>query len=133
MDFRLLGPLEVGDGQDGSLPIGGAKQRALLAKICSQVKALVSPHCSQSGLRLIGQRLGPGDRDKPIELTNFDEHRSCELLAGRYTGGPRARRPTSICLAETLAGIRKMVAPATADPRVRDPMPLLPFRLVVRG
>ena len=30
MQYRLLGPLEV-QGGDGTLPLGGAKQRAVLA------------------------------------------------------------------------------------------------------
>ena len=30
MQYRILGPLEV-QGDDGPLPLGGAKQRALLA------------------------------------------------------------------------------------------------------
>ncbi len=41
MDFRILGPLEVLRG-DGSLPLGGAKQRALLAALLLHANEVVS-------------------------------------------------------------------------------------------
>ena len=41
MDFRLLGPLEVGT-QDGSLSLGGAKQRTVLVHLLLRANALVS-------------------------------------------------------------------------------------------
>lgn len=41
MDFRILGPLEVRDG-DRSLPLGGAKQRAVLALLLTRANAVVS-------------------------------------------------------------------------------------------
>ena len=41
MDYRVLGPLEVLDGE-GPLPLGGAKQRALLALLV-QTRTVSSP------------------------------------------------------------------------------------------
>jgi DNA-binding SARP family transcriptional activator len=41
MDFRILGPLEVADG-DETLPVGGAKQRALLAILLLSANEVVS-------------------------------------------------------------------------------------------
>jgi DNA-binding SARP family transcriptional activator len=42
LDFRLLGPLEV-LGEDGSpLPLGGAKQRAVLAVLLLRAGEVVS-------------------------------------------------------------------------------------------
>ncbi|TML66021.1 MAG: hypothetical protein E6G14_15530 [Actinobacteria bacterium] len=41
MDFRLLGPLEA-VGKHGSLPLGGPKQRALLAVLLLNANEVVS-------------------------------------------------------------------------------------------
>ena len=41
MDFRLLGPLEVA-GDDGSLALGGTKQRSLLAMLLLHANQVVS-------------------------------------------------------------------------------------------
>src|SRR5919106_759064 len=41
MDFRLLGPLEVA-GDDGPLPLGGVKQRSLLAMLLLHANQVVS-------------------------------------------------------------------------------------------
>ena len=41
MDFRVLGPLEVWDG-DRPLSLGGAKQRALLAMLLLDANRVVS-------------------------------------------------------------------------------------------
>ena len=41
MEFRILGPLEVHDGE-GSVPLGPAKERALLAILLLQASAVVS-------------------------------------------------------------------------------------------
>jgi len=41
MDFRLLGPLEVA-GDDGSLTLGGIKQRSLLAMLLLHANQVVS-------------------------------------------------------------------------------------------
>jgi DNA-binding SARP family transcriptional activator len=41
MEFRVLGPLEVRDG-DRSLPLAGAKQRALLALLLVNANHVVS-------------------------------------------------------------------------------------------
>jgi DNA-binding SARP family transcriptional activator len=41
MEFRVLGPLEVREG-DRSLPLGGAKQRALLALLVLNAHRVVS-------------------------------------------------------------------------------------------
>src|SRR2546429_438762 len=41
MEFRILGPLEVCD-EAGSLPLGGAKQRALLAILLLHANEVVS-------------------------------------------------------------------------------------------
>ena len=41
MDYRVLGPLEVLDGE-GPLPLGGAKQRALLALLVHNANRVVS-------------------------------------------------------------------------------------------
>src|SRR5438045_7244672 len=56
MEFRVLGPLEVRDG-DGSLPLAGAKQRALLALLLLHANRVVSRD------RLIDQLWG----DEPPE------------------------------------------------------------------
>jgi DNA-binding SARP family transcriptional activator len=42
MEFRILGPLEVGDGQL-SLPLGGARQRAVLALLLLRANEVVAP------------------------------------------------------------------------------------------
>src|SRR5581483_10867110 len=41
MEYRVLGPLEVRAG-DGSLPLGGAKQRALLALLLLNANRVVA-------------------------------------------------------------------------------------------
>src|SRR5947208_4563962 len=41
MDYRVLGPLEVRDGEE-SLPLAGAKQRALLALLLLNANRVVS-------------------------------------------------------------------------------------------
>ena len=41
MEYRVLGPLEV-RGDDGPLPLGGAKQRALLALLLLNANRVVS-------------------------------------------------------------------------------------------
>jgi DNA-binding SARP family transcriptional activator len=41
MDFRLLGPLEVA-GDEGSLTLGGIKQRSLLAMLLLNANQVVS-------------------------------------------------------------------------------------------
>jgi len=41
MDFRLLGPLEVA-GDEGSLTLGGIKQRSLLAMLLLHANQVVS-------------------------------------------------------------------------------------------
>jgi DNA-binding SARP family transcriptional activator len=41
MEFRILGPLEVSDG-GRSLPLGGSKQRALLARLLLDANRTVS-------------------------------------------------------------------------------------------
>ena len=43
MEFRILGPLEVADDQGRSLPLGGARQRALLAALLLQANEVVRP------------------------------------------------------------------------------------------
>jgi DNA-binding SARP family transcriptional activator len=42
MDFRILGPLEVLDDSGRSLPLGGAKQRALIAILLIHANEVVS-------------------------------------------------------------------------------------------
>src|SRR5512132_2020657 len=41
MEFRILGPLEV-SGESGPLPLGGAKQRALLALLVLNANQVVA-------------------------------------------------------------------------------------------
>ncbi len=41
MEFRLLGPLEASDG-NGALPLGGPKQRTLLAHLLLQANRIVT-------------------------------------------------------------------------------------------
>jgi DNA-binding SARP family transcriptional activator len=41
MEFRILGPLEVWD-RDRSLPLGGVKQRALLAILLTHANQVVA-------------------------------------------------------------------------------------------
>jgi DNA-binding SARP family transcriptional activator len=40
MEFRILGPLEVADG-DGLRPLGGPKQRTVLANLVLRVNQIV--------------------------------------------------------------------------------------------
>src|SRR4051794_40240018 len=77
MDYRVLGPLEVRDG-DRSLPLAGAKQRALLALLVLNANRVVSrdrlidelwgeqpPETAVTSLQVYVSRLRkllPGDR-----------------------------------------------------------------------
>jgi hypothetical protein len=51
MEFRILGPLEVADG-DGLRPLGGPKQRTVLANLVLRVNQIVDSD------RLIGEVWG---------------------------------------------------------------------------
>ena len=98
MDYRVLGPLEVLDGE-GPLPLGGAKQRALLALLVHNANRVVSRE------RLIDDLWG----DEPPE-TRSDEvqvyvSRLRKLLPDGDVGDTRHR------------GYRPEAEPATIDLR----------------
>ena len=64
MEFRLLGPLEVRAG-DGPLPLGGAKQRALLALLLLNANRVVAARAADR--RALG-RGAAGDGGKAVQL-----------------------------------------------------------------
>ena len=50
MEFRILGPLEVVDGEDRSLELGGSKQRSVLAMLVLRAGRVVSTDALIDGL-----------------------------------------------------------------------------------
>jgi DNA-binding SARP family transcriptional activator/ABC-type transport system substrate-binding protein/streptogramin lyase len=84
MEFRLLGPLEVSkDG--GSVPLGGAKQRALLAMLLLHANEAVSRDTLIEALW--AQRL-PGDaaHSLDVQVSRLRRTLGTELLATTPTG-----------------------------------------------
>ncbi len=78
MDYRILGPLEVCDG-DRMVELGGDKQRALLAVLLLHAGEVVS------GDRLIDDLWG--ERPPPAALKALQAHVSRLRKALRYQRG----------------------------------------------
>ncbi len=65
MEFRILGPLEAWDDEGHPIPLGGAKQRALLARLLLQANRVVSSdHLVQA---LWGEE-APGTARKALQV-----------------------------------------------------------------
>src|SRR5262249_53652174 len=73
MQYRVLGPLEV-VGDDGPLPLGGAKQRALLALL------LLNPNRVVSRERLIDELWGENPPESAVASGQVDGLRLRQLL-----------------------------------------------------
>ena len=75
MEFRLLGPLEVRAG-DGPLPLGGAKQRALLALLLLNANRVVSRE------RLIDELWGEDPPETAVKTVQVLRLAAAEAAAG---------------------------------------------------
>src|SRR5262249_4972193 len=73
MEFRVLGPLEVSGGA-GPLPLGGAKQRALLALLVLDANHAVSRE------RLVDGLWGEDPPKTAVEIVQVHVHRLRKLL-----------------------------------------------------
>src|SRR5215470_11591323 len=73
MEFRVLGPLEVSGGA-GPLPLGGAKQRALLALLILNANHAVSRE------RLVDGLWGEDPPEKAVASVQVHIHRLRKLL-----------------------------------------------------
>ena len=86
MDFRILGPLEILDGER-VLPLGGAKRRAVVAAL------LLHPHRTVSSEQLID--LVWGDDPPAAALGSLQNH---VLRLRRKVGGRLVTRPPGYLL-----------------------------------
>ena len=116
MNYRLLGPLEVRGG-DGTLPLGGAKQRAVLALLLLSANRVVSRE------RLIDELWG----DQPPETAVTTVQVYVSRLRKLLPEGVLQTRPPGYLLAIEPDGFdlllfESLVAEARkADPRTRLP------------
>jgi DNA-binding SARP family transcriptional activator len=124
MDFRVLGPLEVAD-QNGSLVLGGVKQRSLLAALLLHANQVVSRD------RLIDTLWGPSP---PLTCK-----KSIQVYVSRLRKGIGERRlvtyppgyvlyvdPGELDLArfERLAGEARRASPSVAAEKLREALAL---------
>ena len=86
MEYRVLGPLEVRDGER-SLPLAGAKQRALLALLLVNANHVVSRD------RLIDELWGEQPPETAVTSLQVYVSRLRKLLAGRDAADAAARLP----------------------------------------
>ena len=95
MEFRVLGPLEVRYGER-SLPLAGAKLRALLALLLLKANQVVSRARDRSGHRRLPRRL-----------------RTRTLESNRTVDAGNKMRPRS-CVGGLLVGTQDVCAPSFA-------------------
>jgi DNA-binding SARP family transcriptional activator/predicted ATPase len=81
MEYRVLGPLEVREGER-SLPLGGAKQRALLAVLLLNANRVVSRE------RLIDELWGEDPPEQAVATVHVYVSRLRKLLPGRLETRP---------------------------------------------
>ena len=126
MQFRILGPLEVVDGA-ASLPLGGGKQRALLAFLLLNANEVVSSD------RLIDELWGensPGSGRAALQV-RVSQLRKALGRAGAWllTRPPGYvlqldREQLDLYLFERLVGEAEIVEPAVAAVRLREALAL---------
>src|SRR5262245_60124102 len=143
MDFRVLGPLEVA-GVEGPVPLGGAKQRALLALLALNANRVVSLE------RLIDALWGAESPETAVTTVQVYVSRLRKLLpAGtlvtRGRGYVLEVEPEALDLArfEALVSEARMAGPECASRLLRDALALWrglplaefdePFARVERG
>ena len=86
MDFRILGPLEACD-ERGEVPLGGIRQRALLALL------VVHANETLSGDRLVEELWGERAPAAPAKTLQMHVSRLRRVLGGDADGGARHARP----------------------------------------
>src|SRR4051794_27076215 len=64
MRFRILGPLEI-EGDDGTIPLAGAKQRVLLALLLLHANEVVS---TATLIELLWTEAPPADAAKALQV-----------------------------------------------------------------
>jgi DNA-binding SARP family transcriptional activator len=95
MDFRILGPLEVYDGER-RVALGGAKQRALLGLLLLHANEVVSSD------RLVDELWGEADRSKALQVAVSRLRKAIgpDVLVTRPPGYElRVERDSSTCAA----------------------------------
>lgn len=124
MDFRVLGPLEVA-GDDGALPLGGAKQRSVLALLLLHVNELVTAD------QLVDEIWGgepPPTAGKSVQVyvSRLRKVLGPERLTTRAGGYVLELEPNELDLArfERLAGEAGRCPPAVAAEKLREALGL---------
>src|SRR4051812_4881145 len=124
MEFRLLGPLEVRAG-DGPLPLGGEKQRALLALLLLNANRVVSRE------RLIDELWGEAPPETAVSMVQVYVSRLRKVLPNgvlstRAPGYVLAVEPTELDLArfEELVSAARDAGPDRASHLLREGLAL---------
>jgi DNA-binding SARP family transcriptional activator len=124
MEFRLLGPLEV-RADDGSLPLGGAKQRALLALLLLRANRVVSRERLLDGLWPDGP---PETAVKSVQLyvSQLRKLLPAGAIATRAPGYVLEVDPDAVDLFrfERLVAEARAAEPARAAPLLREALEL---------
>src|SRR3954470_19247671 len=124
MEFRLLGPLEVRAG-DGPLPLGGEKQRALLALLLLNANRVVSRE------RLIDELWGEEPPETVVAMVQVYVSRLRKVLPNgvlstRAPGYVLAVEPSELDLAcfEELVSAARDAGPDRASQLLREGLAL---------
>ena len=124
MNFRLLGPLEVSDGER-SLALGGVKQRSLLAVLLLQANELVSSD------RLIDQLWGPAppasaSKSVQVYVSRLRKTLGDGRLTTRAPGYVLRVEPDELDLGrfERLAAEARRTSPESASRKLREALSL---------
>ena len=139
MDFRILGPVEV-NSEAGPLPLGRAKQRALLAILLLSANEVVSRGRLSEAEELVPQALELGERaqrDAAIPVYRLQRYTLCDFRGTLHEVEPEVRElvaeyPARVVFRCTLSHLyarlgRREEARAVFDELARDGFAALPF------
>jgi DNA-binding SARP family transcriptional activator/tetratricopeptide (TPR) repeat protein len=122
MDFRILGPLDVRDG-DRQLPLGGSRQRALLGLLLLHANEVVSSD------RLVEELWGEADGSKALQVavSRLRKVIGADTLVTRPPGYELRLEPGELDLhrfEELVAAARTADDPATASETLTEALAL---------
>jgi DNA-binding SARP family transcriptional activator len=124
MDFRLLGPLEVA-GDDGPLPLGGTKQRSLLAMLLLHANQVVSTDRLIDALWGASPPLRCG-KSIQVYVSRLRKALADDRLATHAPGYVLYVDPTELDLArfEQLVAEARRAPPESASSKLREALEL---------